>query len=229
MGSESLGGRSQYEKILFTNSGESCAPSAYTLVEGTNMRVRRWVRMLLSSGVVLGLVAFSALNAYGQTEAATIRGEVTDPSGAVVSNAAVRLVDVDRGTRSESQTNGSGFYNFASVVPGRYRMEVEKSGFRLIHLTGITVNVQDNQQENFKLDVGAVSESITVEASAANVNTTDASVSTVVDRQFAENLPMNGRSFQTLIQLTPGVVTVPSNPSDGGQFSINGQRGDANY
>src|SRR5260370_41294103 len=101
-------------KDIVTNSGESCAPVAYTLVEGTNMPVRCWVRVLLSSGVLLGLIALTAPNAYGQTEAATIRGAVTDSTGAVVSNAAVRLADVDRGTRSESQTNGSGFLNFAS-------------------------------------------------------------------------------------------------------------------
>ena len=193
------------------------------------MRVRGWVRVGCILVVVLGLLAGSALNAYGQTEAATIRGSVTDSSGAVVSNAAVRLVDIDRGTKTEVQTGSSGFYSFASVSPGRYRMEVEKNGFRLIHLTGITANVQDNLEENFKLDVGAVSESITVEANALNVNTADATVSTVVDRQFAENLPMNGRSFQSLIELTPGVVVTTSNGDDGGQFSVNGQRASSNY
>src|SRR4029077_12099090 len=105
------------------------------------MRVRGWVQVVLSSWVVLGLVVCSVLNAYSQTEAATIRGSVTDSSGAVISSAAVRLIDVDRGTRKEVQTGSSGFYSFASVAPGRYRMEVEKSGFRLIHLTGITANV----------------------------------------------------------------------------------------
>ena len=61
------------------------------------------------------------------------------------------------------------------------------------------------------------------------INTTDATVSTIVDRQFAENLPLNGRSFQTLILLTPGVVLTASNPSDNGQFSVNGQRPSSNY
>ena len=61
------------------------------------------------------------------------------------------------------------------------------------------------------------------------MNTTDATVGTVIDRQFAENLPLNGRSFQTLIYLTPGVVATPVNPSDGGQFSVNGQRPSSNY
>lgn len=193
------------------------------------MCVRCWFRVGLSAWVLIGFVASSALNGYAQTEAATIRGSVTDPSGALVSNAAIRLVDIDRGTRSEVQTGNSGFYNFAGVAPGRYRMEVEKSGFKLIHLTGIAVNVQDNLEENFKFDVGAVSESITVEANALNVNTTDATVSTVVDRQFAENLPLNGRSFQSLIQLTPGVVVATSSLGDGGQFNVNGQRANANY
>jgi hypothetical protein len=90
-------------------------------------------------------------------------------------------------------------------------------------------NVQDHIEQNFHLDVGSVAESVTVEVAAPLINTESAAVSTVVDRQFAENLPMNGRSFQTLIQLTPGVVLTPSNFGDGGQFSINGQRAASNY
>ena len=82
---------------------------------------------------------------------------------------------------------------------------------------------------NFTLPVGALSEIVTVEGGAPLVNTESASVSTVVDRQFAENLPMNGRTFQTLIELAPGVVTAASNLEDGGQFNVNGQRANANY
>ena len=67
-------------------------------------------------------------------------------------------------------TGNGGFYTFSSIHPGRYRMEVEKSGFKVLRLTGMTVNVQENLQENFKLNVGNVSESITVEADAVNVN-----------------------------------------------------------
>src|SRR6202035_4948822 len=90
-------------------------------------------------------------------------------------------------------------------------------------------NVQDHLEQNFKLAVGSVSESITVEGGAPLVDTESAAVSTVVDRQFAENLPLNGRSFQTLIQLTPGVVLTTSNFGDSGQFSVNGQRAASNY
>lgn len=108
-------------------------------------------------------------------------------------------------------------------------MEVTAAGFRVVNVTGLIVNVQDHIEQNFRLQVGSAAESVTVTAGAPLVNTTDATVSTVVDRNFAENLPMNGRSFQTLIQLTPGIVQTVSNEQDSGQFSVNGQRASSNY
>ncbi len=175
------------------------------------------------------VVAGSLPTAHAQTENASILGSVTDPTGAVVPSATIRLIDTDRGLKSEVATGSSGFYSFPNVRPGHYRMEVEKSGFKPLRLTGITVNVQDNLGQNFKLDVGSASETITVEANAVKVNTTDGTVSTVVDRTFADNIPLNGRTFQTLIMLTPGVVVTQTASDDQGQFSVNGQRADANY
>ena len=179
--------------------------------------------------IVLFLVAGIVLPAHGQTETGTIYGSVTDPTGAVVPAATVRLTDVDRGLKTEVSTGNSGFYAFATVPPGHYQIQVERSGFKTIRLTGITLNVQDNLEQNFKLDVGSASETITVQANAVNVNTTDSTVSTVVDRTFADNIPLNGRSFQTLVMLTPGVVVTQTAFDDQGQFSVNGQRADANY
>jgi len=167
--------------------------------------------------------------AHAQTETGTIRGSVIDPSGAVVPNARVRLLDIDRETQSVVATGNTGLYTFAGIRPGHYRMEVEKSGFRLVRLTGITVNVQNNLEQNFKLAIGSATEAITVAANAENLNTTDATVSTLVDNRFVENMPLNGRSFSALINLTPGVVLVPTNFFEEGQFSVNGQRPDANY
>jgi len=106
---------------------------------------------------------------------------------------------------------------------------VRKEQFQTVSVTGIILNVQDNLSRNFVLQIGSSAVSVTVMADQNNINTTDGSVSTVVDRQFAENLPLNGRSFQTLIQLTPGVVVVPVNLQDAGQFSVNGQRASSNY
>src|SRR5271167_2289445 len=179
--------------------------------------------------IVFFLVASIVSPAHGQTETGTIYGSIIDPTGAVIPNATVRLIDADHGIQAEVATGSGGFYSFASVRAGHYQMEVEKSGFKLARLTGIIVNVQDNLEHNFKLDVGSASETITVEANSTNMNTTDATVSTVVDRTFADNIPLNGRSFQTLIMLTPGVVVTQTAYDDQGQFSVNGQRADANY
>jgi hypothetical protein len=166
---------------------------------------------------------------WAQSETATVSGQVVDPSGLNITGAQVKLVDIDRDTGTSATTNKSGLYTFPSVRPGRYRMEVVAAGFKVVNVTGVTVNVQDHLEQNFKLVVGSVSESITVEGGAPLVDTESATVSTVVDRNFAENLPMNGRSFQTLIQLTPGVVLTANNGSDTGQFSVNGQRANSNY
>ena len=86
-----------------------------------------------------------------------------DPSGLSVARAEVKLVDIDRDTRAVTATNSGGLYTFPSVRPGRYRMEIRVSGFRLINFTGLTINVQDHLEQNFRLTVGSVSESVTVE------------------------------------------------------------------
>lgn len=166
---------------------------------------------------------------HAQRETASIRGSVTDPTGAVISDATVRLVDADRGTKTQVVTNSGGFYTFLSIRPGPYTMEVEKAGFKLARLTGLTLNVQGDLEQNFNLAVGSSSDAITVTANADTVNTADAAVSMLVDREFLENMPLNGRTFQALIALTPGEVTAKSYYTAIGQFSINGQRTDANY
>jgi hypothetical protein len=181
-------------------------------------------------------VAFSALLAIGfpsracaQTDTASIRGNVTDPTGAFVANADVRLVDVDRDLEARTTTGNGGRYAFTAVRPGRYEIEVEKRGFRMVHLTGVTVSVLDNVEQNVRLEVGAVVAAVRVEAAAVTVNTTDGAVSSVIDRHVIDNLPLNGRSVQTLIMTTPGVVVTRTALDDQGQFSVNGQRADANY
>lgn len=166
--------------------------------------------------------------AAGQTESATVLGRVTDQSGAVVSGVEVEIRNVDTNIAVTSSTNAEGWYAIRSLRPGRYVIVVRKPGFRAVSVTNITLNIQDNLVRNFVLQIGAVSESITVNAESTKINSTDASVSTVIDREFVENLPLNGRSFNTLLQLTPGAVITPTNPSSPGQFSINGQRTNAN-
>src|SRR5262249_60501123 len=106
---------------------------------------------------------------------------------------------------------------------------VEKTGFKKLVKPDVILHVQDENNIDFDLTLGATSDTVTVEAGAPLVNTESATVSTVIDRTFVENFPLNGRSFQTLIQLTPGVVATVTSFQDQGQFSVNGQRADANY
>src|SRR5262249_12115993 len=116
-----------------------------------------------------------------------------------------------------------------NLPPGTYALEVERDGFRRVVKPDVVLHVQDAFEIDFDMTLGPVSETVTVEAGAPLVNTESGAVSTVIDRAFVENLPLNGRSFQTLITLTPGVVLTGTAFNDQGQFSVNGQRADANY
>jgi hypothetical protein len=170
-----------------------------------------------------------ALPLVAQSPNAVINGLVVDPSNGVIVGADVVVVNDVTGVEYTAKTNAEGIYILPNLPPGSYRLQVSKVGFKTLIKPDITLNVQDALAINFTLPIGATSETVTVEGGAPLINTQDASVSTVVDRQFAENLPMNGRSFQSLIELTPGVVVTPSSAYDAGQFSVNGQRAASNY
>src|SRR5437868_3959952 len=189
------------------------------------------------------LLLFAVLSfgctAMAQTESGTISGLITDNSGAAVTNAELQLKSVDRGLTTTVTTNKAGIYVFASVHPGPYQLTVRTPGFKQVDLPTLIVNVQDHIEQNFRLQVGSAAESITVSAEGTPINTTDASVSTVVDQSYIKNMPLNGRSFQDLILLTPGTVTQTPQASLSptfstglgmtGEFSVNGQRPESNY
>src|SRR5437588_1120028 len=170
---------------------------------------------------------------FAQTDVAEVTGRVMDPNGAVIIEATVTAKNVDTGVETVVQTNQEGIYRFASLTPGNYEFTVSKHGFKVIVKPGVTLHVADNISMNFNMVVGALTESVTVQAGVSNINTTDASISTVVDQSYVANMPLNGRSFQDLILLTPGVVTqTPQSPGTRGttgEFSINGQRTESNY
>jgi hypothetical protein len=183
--------------------------------------------------VLLSLCLFPSL-ALSQSTDATISGGVTDPTGNLIQNAEVEIANDATGVLYAAQTNNSGMYLVPVLPPGHYHVQVSKRGFKTIIKADVILYVQSAVALNFVLPVGATSESITVNSATPALNTTDASVSTVVDQKFVENIPLNGRSFQDLISMTPGVVTAsPQNTSQGvgtsGDFSVNGQRTQSNY
>jgi Carboxypeptidase regulatory-like domain/TonB-dependent Receptor Plug Domain len=173
--------------------------------------------------------------ALAQSTNATISGGVTDPSGNFIPNAEVEIANDATGIVYSATTNNSGMYLVPILPPGRYHVQVSKPGFKTIIKADVVLNVQSALALNFTLPVGATSESVTVDSSSAPINTTDASVSTVIDRKFVENMPLNGRSFQDLISMTPGVSTASPQVGSGagaigssGDFSVNGQRTESN-
>jgi len=179
--------------------------------------------------VISVLCVLTSVPVFAQMETATLSGAITDPNGRVVPDVEVAVTRIETGTAVTTKTNGAGIYVFTGLMPGHYHLMIHKPGFKEIAIKEFELHVQDKSEQNFSLEIGSVSETVTVNANDLKINTTDASVSTVVDRNFAENLPMNGRSFQTLIELTPGVVLTSSNLDDNGQFSVNGQRPSSNY
>src|ERR1700682_2663904 len=156
---------------------------------------------------VLVFACLAGLAICRADELAAVTGLVTDPNGRSVPGVTILITNLGTNVGSKTVTNDQGIYRVPSLQPGIYRMTLEKDGFKSIVKSGVELHVQDVASINFELQIGSVNETVTVEAGASMVNTADASVSTVVDQSYIKNMPLNGRSFQDLILLTPGVVT----------------------
>ncbi len=183
---------------------------------------------------ILTAVALSVAGGIVQAQTAQVTGQVTDPQKASIPNAGVRIVDQATGVERQVKTNGTGYYVAPFLQPGHYKVFVQVHGFDTSVSNELVLTVGQSLALNFQMRVGAAQQQITVKAGSQLLNTTDASVSTVVDRKFVANMPLNGRSFQDLISMTPGVVTQSPQtsaqaPGGIGDFSVNGQRTESNY
>jgi hypothetical protein len=160
---------------------------------------------------------------------ATLTGRVTDSNAAAIVGAKVDANNIDTNLTFSTVTNDEGLFVIPNLPPGRYRIFVQKDGFQGIVKPDVTLHVQDIISLSFSMQPGSIIQSVTVEGGAPLIQKESAVVGTVVDRQFVANLPLNGRSFQSLITLTPGVVLTKSGFFEQGQFSVNGQRANSNY
>jgi hypothetical protein len=147
---------------------------------------------------------------------ATLNGVVRDSSGAVIPQATVTLHNTDTGTERESLSNDSGLYVFVSVPPGEYVLKVTKDGFTTATQAGLHVLVNQASAQDFTLRVGSTQQSVTVEASAVNLETGSATLGTVIESKQVKDLPLNGRNFTQLLSLTPGVSPVSVAQNSGG-------------
>jgi hypothetical protein len=177
--------------------------------------------------VLILILVVNAMSATAQTEGARISGRVTDVSGAVIAGSECTITNIDTNISTSTTTNEDGIYVIPGLPPATYKLTIEKEGFRTVVQPSLQLYAQDAVNENFTLAVG-MSETINVVDNIAQLQTDSAAVSTVVNQQFVDNMPLNGRSFQSLIALAPGVVFTSQNEGPG-QFSVNGQRSDANY
>lgn len=173
------------------------------------------------------LLALSSLPIAAQSATATLSGTVVDQNGAVVPGATVTIINNATLLKRDSVTNGEGSFTVPLLQPGNYTVRAQHDGFRIAQIDNLILNVGDQKTSQIPLQTGDVSETVNVTGEAPLIDTSPA-VGTVVDRQFVQNIPLNGRSFQSLLELTPGVIITPGG-SSGAQFSVNGQRTSANY
>jgi|SoiMethySBSTD1v2_1073268.scaffolds.fasta_scaffold27429_3 Cna protein B-type domain. len=161
----------------------------------------------LSLGILL-VVSLSSLSVFGQGGTSTVLGTVSDPQGKVVAGATVTLIDMNKNTSRTITSEENGSYRFELIPVGDYRLQVEAKGFKKSVISNIHAAVADSNQVDVKLEVGNVSETVTVSVMAgeALVNKEDATLGNVFVNQQITQLPLLGRSVPSLLTLQPGVT-----------------------
>jgi len=190
-------------------------------------------RILLRALVLIGLLLIthhsSLITVRGQSATATLSGTVVDSNSAVIPDARITLLNNATSLKRQTTTNDDGYFTLPLLPPGTYTLTTQRDGFTTAKIPDLTLNVGDQRSLQIQLKAGDVKAEVQITSDAPLINESPA-VATTIDRQFVENLPLNGRSFQSLFTLTPGVVlTAAGGLTSRGQFSVNGQRPDSNY
>jgi len=144
-------------------------------------------------------------------------------------DASITVVNEDTGFRRSAISSSDGVYVIASLQPGVYKITARKEGFRTVIQFGVRLEVARAARCDFTLPLGSVQETITVEGTQELLNKVDASVGTLISREWIERLPLNGRGLLGLLEMAPGTVVTPATRGEAGQFSTNGQRPNTNY
>jgi hypothetical protein len=154
---------------------------------------------------------------------ARISGTVKDPSGAVVSAAAVTAINTDTGIKEGVRADGQGFYSFPSLPVGHYDIEVQASGFKIYRQKGLVLDVNTALTVDVALELGSASQEVTVQAQQVQVETTNTQMGEVISDTKMTTVPLNGRSYTDLLALQPGV-----SPTSSGQYSATSVSGSLN-
>ncbi|MBS1829485.1 MAG: carboxypeptidase regulatory-like domain-containing protein [Acidobacteria bacterium] len=173
--------------------------------------------------LIIALIAHTLL---AQSGGSMLTGTVQDSTGALIPKARVTIVNEESGVSASTETNDSGIYHSASLIPGTYRVEVEAGGFQRLLRRGITVQVSQTLQLDLTLTVGAVQETIEVTSSAPLLEAQSATTGQLIERQMIEGMPLPNRAATALIVLSPAAVV--QSQGGGGEnlpiFSVGGGR-----
>jgi hypothetical protein len=189
---------------------------------------------LLTAVVVLCMALLSATDASAQQATAKIVGTITDPQGLVVTGVKITVTNIATNVATETTSDKGGFYQVLNLPIGRYRIVARHEGFRTLEVLTAPLEINQSLRADLKLEVGAASERMVVEAQAAGVETVNPTIGQSVTSRPIVNMPLNGRNVLTLALLQPGVTE--DNPDDsgagslntnGGNFSVAGGRSDS--
>ena len=211
-------------------SGKHEASAFETNLSGQPATHRRLLRYAIHAGLFAAAISVPAL---AQNTTADVVGTVTDVSGAVVPNATVELVDVNTHDKRIAHSGSGGEYTFTLLKPSTYMLTVTASGFKTSQITSFNLAAGDRAREDSHLDVGGAGEVVNVEATTPALRTDSAALITTVTEKATQELPLNGRNFINLVQVTPGATEGLNNglasgnrPDDRRQtssVSVNGQ------
>ncbi len=179
--------------------------------------------------VMILLLACPVLS-HAQQLTATLTGEVTDSTGAVIPNATVTITQTTTNAMRTVQTDGAGNYTVTSLPAGTYNVSVSASGFENYVAKNVVLNVAEKRGLNIQLKAGATTTTVTVEAAAISVDTESSAQAGTITGQQIRELELAGRNFQQLVTLQPGVVSQMGDETSAGatQMSVNGARATAN-
>lgn len=198
---------------------------------------QRWLRQryLPAFFLLISILCCQGIAFAGVT--ASVSGTVVDPSGAVVVGATVTVTNSDTGYVQNTTTNANGFYTFAALPPGTYKLSIRQTGFKAFEQTGILLNVNDAVTADATLQIGQNSEAITVSSGALRVETSSTQLGEVIESKEMTAVPLNGRSYTDLLALQPGVANANSgigggssnlNTFQSGGFQLPAVSGDSN-
>ncbi len=180
----------------------------------------RLVEEILTIVLILSFTGGLTVTGYSQSTTGSIIGDIVDSTGAALPGVSVRITNTTTGAQRDVITNGVGAYRATGLQPAGYQVAVQLEGFRSATRSGVTLPIQGEIKIDFTMEVGQVTESITVTGDAPLVRTTEHSVGTVVDNFRIEQLPLKSRDFMDLALLAPGVVLDQSSVRSGATDSI---------